>query len=59
MMDASQRTGIKSQLIVNTHEAIALSVFGVLSYFVGEQMYFGQDRLHFVELTLQADRQNI
>ena len=52
MMDVSQRTGIKSQLIVNTHEAIALSVFGVLSYFVGEQMYFGQDRLHFVELTL-------
>ena len=39
---------VKQRLIANTDEAVARGVFGAPSFFVGEQMFFGQDRLAFV-----------
>lgn len=33
----------------NTERAIARGAFGAPTFFVGENMYFGQDRLHLVE----------
>lgn len=36
---------IKAQLKANTDEAIARGAFGVPTFFVGEDMYFGNDRL--------------
>jgi 2-hydroxychromene-2-carboxylate isomerase len=38
--------GIKAQLKTNTDEAIARGAFGVPTFFVGSDMYFGNDRLH-------------
>jgi 2-hydroxychromene-2-carboxylate isomerase len=35
-------------LIASTEEAVARGVFGAPGFFVGEQMFFGQDRLDFV-----------
>jgi 2-hydroxychromene-2-carboxylate isomerase len=39
---------VKSALIDNTDEAVARGVFGAPTCFVGEAMFFGQDRLDFV-----------
>jgi 2-hydroxychromene-2-carboxylate isomerase len=40
--------GVKAALIAATDEAVARGVFGAPTCFVGEQMFFGQDRLDFV-----------
>ena len=39
----------------NTDQAIKRGVFGYPSYFVGDEMFWGQDRLDFLERALQAD----
>jgi 2-hydroxychromene-2-carboxylate isomerase len=39
---------VKAALIANTETAVARGVFGAPTCFVGEQMFFGQDRLDFV-----------
>jgi len=43
---------VKAQLVANTEEAVRRGVFGVPTVFVGEQMFFGQDRLDFVREAL-------
>lgn len=44
---------VKEQLKNTTAEAIERGVFGAPTLFVGEEMFFGQDRLTFVEEALQ------
>ena len=46
-------TAVKDALKANTEEAVRRGAFGAPTMFVGDQMYFGQDRLDFVreELT--------
>lgn len=39
---------VKDQLKKNTEEAVARGVFGAPTFFVGEDMFWGQDRLDFV-----------
>ena len=39
---------VKARLVATTEEAVARGVFGAPSCFVGEQLFFGQDRLDFV-----------
>ena len=39
---------VKSALVAMTEAAVARGVFGAPTCFVGEQMFFGQDRLDFV-----------
>ena len=41
-------------MIANTEEAVARGAFGAPTFFVGEEMFFGQDRLDFVEEALAA-----
>lgn len=43
----------KDRLRANTAEAVARGAFGAPTFFVGEQMSFGNDRLHFVEQDLR------
>jgi 2-hydroxychromene-2-carboxylate isomerase len=43
---------VKAKLIANTEEAVARGVFGAPTFFVGEAMFFGQDRLDFVREAL-------
>ncbi|MBV9891110.1 MAG: 2-hydroxychromene-2-carboxylate isomerase [Rhizobacter sp.] len=45
---------VKARLIATTEEAVARGVFGAPTFFVGEQMFFGQDRLEFVREALEA-----
>ena len=48
------RSEIKATLKANTDEAIARGAFGVPSFFVGDDMYFGNDRLDLLRLAVSA-----
>ena len=48
---------VKARLRANTDEAVARGVFGAPTMFVGEQIFFGQDRLDFVAAALQVSTQ--
>ena len=39
---------VKARLVATTEEAVARGVFGAPTFFVGDAMFFGQDRLDFV-----------
>ena len=45
---------VKAKLVANTEEAVARGVFGAPSIFVGDTLFFGQDRLDFVREALSA-----
>lgn len=54
--DLAARAGdpaIKEKLKANTDAAVARGVFGAPTFFVGDEMYFGQDRLDYVEDALR------
>jgi len=44
---------VKARLKSSTEEAVARGIFGAPSFFVNDEMYFGQDRLSFVEDALR------
>ena len=44
---------VKDLLKVATQEAVARGVFGAPTFFVGGEMFWGQDRLDFVKEALQ------
>lgn len=56
LIDLSQESDIKAALIANTEAAVGRGVFGAPTMFVGEAMYFGQDRLDFIEAQLKTDQ---
>ncbi|MGZ5236084.1 MAG: 2-hydroxychromene-2-carboxylate isomerase [Caldimonas sp.] len=43
---------VKARLVATTEEAVARGVFGAPTFFVGDDMFFGQDRLDFVREAL-------
>ncbi|MGZ5217275.1 MAG: 2-hydroxychromene-2-carboxylate isomerase [Caldimonas sp.] len=43
---------VKARLVATTEEAVARGVFGAPTFFVGDDMSFGQDRLDFVREAL-------
>jgi 2-hydroxychromene-2-carboxylate isomerase len=45
---------VKAALRASTDEAVARGVFGAPTMFVGEQIFFGQDRLDFVAAALKS-----
>ena len=45
---------VKDQLKATTEEAVKRGVFGAPSMFVGNELFFGQDRLDFVAEALRA-----
>ncbi|MDE2418496.1 MAG: 2-hydroxychromene-2-carboxylate isomerase [Burkholderiales bacterium] len=45
-------TAVKEMLKKNTTEAVQRGAFGAPTFFVNGDMYWGQDRLHFVEAAL-------
>ncbi|MDJ0839167.1 MAG: 2-hydroxychromene-2-carboxylate isomerase [Acidobacteriota bacterium] len=48
MMTAIQDQSVKDKLKAETEAAAARGIFGLPTMFVGEEMFFGQDRLDFV-----------
>ena len=53
-MATAESQDAKDRLKATTEEAVARGVFGAPTTFVGDHMYFGQDRLDFVEQALRA-----
>ena len=49
------REDIKQKLLRSTEDAIARRVFGVPTFFVNHELFFGQDRLEFVVEALQRN----
>ena len=47
---------VKAGLVATTEEAVARGVFGAPTFFVGDEMFFGQDRLDFVAEALAVQR---
>jgi 2-hydroxychromene-2-carboxylate isomerase len=45
---------VKDHLKAETQEAVARGVFGAPTFFIGQDMFWGQDRLDFVKERLQA-----
>lgn len=54
LLIAAEAEDIQAQHRANTEEAIARSVFGSPTYFVGGDMFYGQDRLFMVERALKT-----
>jgi 2-hydroxychromene-2-carboxylate isomerase len=44
---------VKDRLRANSDEAVSRGVFGAPSFFVGDELFFGNDRLDFVEQALK------
>lgn len=49
----TEREDVKERLRATTEAAVARGVFGAPTFFVGEEMFFGQDRMDFVEEALK------
>ncbi|MEN9586636.1 MAG: hypothetical protein RIT15_211 [Pseudomonadota bacterium] len=49
LLVATQEQDVKSQLLANTQSAFERGAFGSPTFFVGDAMYFGKDRLRDVE----------
>ncbi len=49
-----ERDDVKERLKTTTEKAVERGVFGAPTFFVGEEMFFGQDRMDFVEEALEA-----
>ena len=54
LLARAQEAEIKARLIANTQSAFDRGAFGSPTFFVGEAMYFGKDRLRDVEEALGA-----
>ena len=48
--------GVKQELLANTERAVERGVFGSPSFFVGDELFFGKDRLREVEEELDAQK---
>lgn len=53
LLQLSQEPDVKAELISRTEAALALDIFGAPTMFMDGQMYFGQDRMDFIEEALR------
>ncbi len=56
ILDGTRNPEVKQQLISNTESAVARGVFGSPSFFVGDELFFGKDRLREVEEEIEAQK---
>ncbi len=54
LLARTQEPETKAKLVANTENAVARGVFGIPTFFVGDAMFFGKDRLGQVEEALLA-----
>ena len=54
ILSSTQDPAIKKRLIDNTEDAVKRGVFGAPSFFVGEELFFGKDRLRDVEEEIET-----
>ena len=53
MLARTQEPAIKARLIENTEKSVARGAFGSPTFFVGDEMFFGKDRLAEVEAAIR------
>ena len=53
ILEATKKPEVKQKLISNTEQAVERGLFGAPTMFVDGEMFFGQDRLQFVEAALK------
>lgn len=56
LVSGMQDPSVKAQLIANTDGAVARGVFGSPSFFVGDQLFFGKDRLREIEEEIEKQK---
>jgi 2-hydroxychromene-2-carboxylate isomerase len=54
LLAAANEPDVKAALVANTEGAVARGAFGIPTFFVGDEMWFGKDRLGEVEEALRA-----
>ncbi len=54
LLERMQDQDVKDQLAQNTQDVVDRGVFGIPTFFVGEEMFFGKDRLDQVAEQLEA-----
>jgi 2-hydroxychromene-2-carboxylate isomerase len=54
LLDAAQDPDVKAELAANTSAAAARGAFGIPTFFVGDEMFFGKERLGQVEEELSS-----
>jgi 2-hydroxychromene-2-carboxylate isomerase len=52
LLEGAADAAVKAELRATTEEAVARGAFGAPTFFVGDEMFFGNDRLDFVERAL-------
>lgn len=56
LLQRAQTPEVKARLIANTDDAVRRGTFGIPTFFVGQEIYFGKDRLRDVEEAMTAMR---
>ena len=56
LFEAAQSQPVKDALMANTQRAVERGTFGSPTFFVGDDIYFGKDRLREVEEAIAASR---
>lgn len=56
LLSGMQDPNVKAQLIANTDDAVTRGVFGSPSFFVGDELFFGKDRLREIEEEIEKQK---
>jgi 2-hydroxychromene-2-carboxylate isomerase len=59
LLAATQDAQVKAELAANTEAAVARGAFGIPTFFVGEEMFFGKERLGQVEEAVLSSARKI
>jgi 2-hydroxychromene-2-carboxylate isomerase len=54
LLALSTSPDVKAELVANTDAAVARGVFGIPTFFVGDEIFFGKERLGQIEALLRA-----
>jgi 2-hydroxychromene-2-carboxylate isomerase len=54
LLESTQDPEVKAELMSNTQSAVERGAFGIPTFFVGDEIFFGKERLGQVEAALAA-----
>ena len=54
LLEAGQEDAIEAQWLQNSRDALETGVFGAPTYALGDRLFWGQDRLEFLDQALAA-----
>jgi 2-hydroxychromene-2-carboxylate isomerase len=59
LLELTQDQSVKDRLMASTNAAVERGVFGSPTFFVGDEMFFGKDRLRDVEEEIEAQKARV